>query len=191
MVFFAGSNAVNLVFNLQLDMMLWFLGRPDLNQNLTMDVHLGFVHLSLSKLTAYIAQYGLQTTEFWLSTGFETTGNISKQPEVSANKVFLVIAWSGSCFLLHVLHQVCRFLSSCVPLHLGPSPNCPSSNSAAQEGKSPHENRQGQIPPGCSWLHTKIFHSLESCSHSKPVQMWGWKPQSGHANHGLEKASSF
>lgn len=157
-----------------------------------MDVHLGFVHLSLSKLTAYIAQYGLQTTEFWLSGDFETTENIPKQLEVSVRKSFFSHSeCSGSCFLLQVSHQVCRVLLSCFTLHPGPSPNSPSSISAAWGENPPDENRQGEAPSGCSCLHTKIFHGLKSCSHSRPVQKWGCKPESGLTNHGLEKASSF
>lgn len=101
-----------------------------------MDVHLGFAHFSLPKLTIYIAQYGLQTTEFWLSRHFGITGNISKQPKGPVRKAFLVIGWVFRKLLPFALHQVCRFLLSYITLHLGPSPKSPSSISASPGGKS-------------------------------------------------------
>lgn len=167
-----------------------FLGRSDWKQDLTMDVHIGFVHLSVSKLTAYIARYGSQTTKFWLSRDFETTGNIPKQLEVSVKKSFFSHRLSAQEAASSCRYHI-RSVGSCFTLHPAPSPNSPSFIPEARGEDPPPENRQGEAPSGCSWLHTKIFHGLKSCSHSRSVQKWGCKPQSGLANHGLEKASSF
>lgn len=158
-----------------------------------MNVLLGFVHLSLSKLTVYIAQYGLQTTEFWLSRDFGTTGNIPKKPEVSVKKAFFSCRLSvqeaaSSC--THYIRSVgsCWAVSLCI---LALLQTAPAPSLQLKEENPTHENGQGEAPSDCPWLHTKILHSLKSCSHSRPVQMWCWKPKSGLANHGLERASSF
>lgn len=158
-----------------------------------MDVHLGFAYLSLSKLTVCIAQYGLQTTEFWLSRHFGITGNISKQPEGPVKKAFLVISWVfNCCFLLHHIRSVgsCRAVSLGILalLQRAPAPSLHLHGENSRQGENP---RQGEVPSGWSWLHMKIFHGLKSCSHSRLVQMWGREPQSGPANHGPEKSSSF